>query len=152
VGLLPHLLADVTGDNLASHLIANTLLVAILSNNLVVEEHHSTQIGINQVDRGVLGLVHTNLNLVSGVGGVLNRTLLILEGSGLEVEGHLHFRFFLFYQACPDSFSISQVRLLVNSFQNFFSFFLEGVIPPHLPHPQSHLHPQQTQLPASKRW
>jgi len=101
VGLLPHLLADVTGDNLASHLIANTLLIAILSNNLVVEEHHRTQIGINQVDRGVLGLVHTNLNLVASVGGVLNRTLLILEGSGLEVEGHLHFRFLLLSWLLP---------------------------------------------------
>jgi hypothetical protein len=33
------------------------------------------------------------LDLVARVGRVLNRTLVILEGSGLEVEGHLHFVF-----------------------------------------------------------
>lgn len=120
VGLLPHLLRDVTGENLPGHAVANTLLVAILDLDVVVQVHHSTQIRINQVNRGVFRLVNTNLDLVVGVGGVLDFTLIVLEGVVLEVEGHLDHFGFLFCQACPDSFSISQDRLEVKGDLNFF--------------------------------
>lgn len=121
VGLLPHLLRDVTGENLSRDGVANPLLVAVLHFDVVVQVHHSAKVGVNQINRGVLGLVNTNLNLVVGVGRLGDSTLIVLEGVVLEVEGHLDHFVFLFYQACPDSFSISQERLFVKGDLNFFS-------------------------------